>query len=91
MDPQQLMDLIMSRATWDLVVKGITIGVLVRWIFGLSIELHWAAIIGVVCLVAGPALSSHMGLGWPATASMNVFLSGGIVLATLGIGELVGG
>jgi len=89
MTPQDLMHLVTSRATLDLVMKGVTVGVLVRAVFGLRMSIEWAALAGVFCLLFGPAISVHLGIAWPAVAPIHLILGGGLLLAVLGIGELV--
>jgi len=72
-------------AVWDLIVVGAMVGIGVRWLLSLDIELHWAALAGAAIMVIQPWATSTVGDLVTTGSLPSLFFGGGVAAAIVAV------
>jgi hypothetical protein len=76
------------RNLFDIACTGAMLAVVVRWLFRLDVELHWAVCIGAASLLLEPWLSLHFGPHAGGGTVMQLATATIVALALLGAARL---
>ncbi len=66
---------------WDLVVAGAMLGLALRWLLRLDVELHWAACTGAAVMLLQPWVITNVGTLVSSTSLPGIFFGGGVAAA----------
>lgn len=75
------------RDVLDIVCTGATLAVVVRWLFRLDLELHWAVCIGAVGLLLEPWITLHLGPHVSVSSMSELAMGTVVAMAFLGIAQ----
>lgn len=73
----------------DIAGSGAILAVVVRWLFRLDVELHWAVCIGTASLLLEPWLSLHFGPHVPGRTVTDLVMGTVLVMAFLGVAQVM--
>ncbi len=73
----------------DITSQGAMLAVVVRWLFHLDVELHWAVCISAASLLLQPWLSLHFGPLVAVNALPDVLMGAAVALALIGIAQVL--
>jgi len=70
-------------AVWDLIVVGAMVGLALRWLLSLEVELHWAACAGAAVMLLQPWATATLGTLAASGSLPSLFFGGGVAAAVL--------
>jgi len=73
----------------DLTSQGAMLAVVLRWLFRLDVELHWAACLGALSLLLQPWLNVHAGPRAVENTLVDLFAGAVVALALIGIVQVL--
>lgn len=76
------------RDVLDVACTGAMLAVVLRWLFRLDVELHWAVCIGAVSLLLEPWLTLHLGPHVSASSMSELAMGTVVAMAFLGIAQV---
>ena len=68
-------------AMWDLIVVGAVLGLALRWLLRLDVQLHWAACAGAAVVVLQPWVTMNVGSLVSSATLPSIFFGGGVAAA----------
>ena len=68
-------------AVWDLIVVGGMLGLALRWLLSLDVELHWAACAGAAVMLLQPWATTTFGSLLASPSLPSIFFGGGVAAA----------
>lgn len=77
------------RDVLDVACTGAVLAVVVRWLFRLDLELHWAVCIGAVGLLLEPWITLHLGPRVSSGSVTELAVGTVIAIAFLGIAQVM--
>ena len=70
-------------ALWDLIVVGGMLGMALRWLLRLDVQLHWAACAGAAVFVLQPWVTASVGSLVSPKLLPSIFFGGGVAAAVV--------
>jgi hypothetical protein len=77
------------RDVLDVACAGAMLAVVLRWLFRLDLELHWAVCIGAVSLLLEPWITLHLGPHVSGSSVSELVMGTVVAMALLGIAQVL--
>ena len=81
----------MEYAAWDLVVVGAILGMAMRWLLRVNVQLHWAAVAGAAVMLLQPWVTMNVSTLVSSTSLPSVLCGGGVAAALFAAVQSING